>query len=264
MHPMINTAVRAAREAGKIILRAYDDKNRLTIDTKGLNDYVTQVDKAAERAIIKILQEAYPDHSILAEESGSHEIRNSKHQWIIDPLDGTLNFIHGFGHFCVSIALKINNVVEHGVIYDPIRNELFTATRGSGASLDSHRIRVNKKTSIEGCFLATGYSVRKPEQLDQNIKIFSSIIKQASDIRVAGSAALDLAYVAAGRLDGYYESDLQPWDLAAGSLLVTEAGGYVGDFNGGEDYLASGEIIAGNMKIYKNLLQEIFNAHNQR
>ncbi|MBP9721752.1 MAG: inositol monophosphatase [Gammaproteobacteria bacterium] len=260
MHAMVNTAVKAARLAGTIILRAYDDKNRLNITSKGINDYVTQVDKAAEQAIIKILQEAYPDHSILAEESGKHTPSHkttSTHQWIIDPLDGTLNFINNFGHFCVSIALKVNDTVEHSVIYDPIRNELFTASKGSGATLDSRRIRVNKKEHIQDSFLGTGYSVRNPENLDKNLKIFNSILKKVSDVRVTGSAALDLAYVAAGRLDAFYESDLMPWDLAAGSLLVLEAGGYVGDYSGGESYLNKGEVIAGNIKIYKNLLQEI-------
>lgn len=259
MHPMVNTAINAARQAGTIIMRAYDDKNRLTIASKGLNDYVTQVDKAAENIIIKVLQEAYPEHSIIAEESGEYMKNNSKYTWIIDPLDGTLNFINGFGHFCVSIGLMVNNSIEHGVIYDPIRNELFTASKGCGASVDSKRIRVNKASSINNAFLATGFPVRQPEQLDSYLKTFTPILKQSADIRIAGSAALSLAYVAAGRLDGYFESGLKSWDLAAGSLMVLEAGGYVGDYAGGENYLTTGNIIAGNMKIYKNLLQHINN-----
>jgi len=257
MHPMVNTAVNAARQAGKLILRAYDDKNRLNIDAKGLNDYVTQIDKAAEFTIIKILSEAYPDHSILAEESGQQLRKNPNYQWIIDPLDGTLNFINNFGHFCISIALKVNNIIEHGVIYDPIRNEMFTASRGSGANVDSKRIRVNKGTELAGSFLATGFPVRQPDLLESYLPSFNNILKQASDVRIAGSAALNLAYVAAGRLDGYFEPNLNAWDIAAGSLMVLEAGGYVGDYNGGEDYLNSGNIIAGNMKIYKYLLQEL-------
>ncbi len=254
---MLNTAVTAARKAGNYIMRAYDDKKRLEITSKGLHDFVTQVDHTAEELIIETLLTAYPKHDIIAEESGSNLKNKSEYQWIIDPLDGTLNFINGFPHFCISIALRVNNVIEHGVIYDPVRNELFTASRGCGASLDNRRMRVNKNNSIENSFLATGFPTRYPEQLDSYIKSFNSILRKTSDIRRAGSAALDLAYVAAGRLDGYWESGLKIWDVAAGSLMILEAGGYVGDFNGGEDYLNSGSIIGGNMKLYKSILQEI-------
>lgn len=257
MHAMLNTAVSAARKAGDFIMRAFDDKKILNISPKGRHDYVTQIDSKAEEIIIKTLKEAYPKHDIIAEESGNDLKNRSKFQWIIDPLDGTLNYINGFPHFCISIALKIDGQVEHGVIYDPSRNELFTASRGRGASLDSKRIRVNNNKTLDGSFIGTGFPVRTPEAIDSYTKVFNSILKQTSDIRRAGSAALDLAYVAAGRLDGFWESGLKIWDLAAGCLMVSEAGGYVGDFEGGENHLESGNVIAGNMKIYKSILQEV-------
>lgn len=258
-HPLVNTAVTAARKAGDIIMRAYDNRHQIEVSQKGLNDYVTKVDKYAEEVIIDTIHKSYPDHSILAEESGEKLKKDSIHQWIIDPLDGTLNFINGFPHFCVSIAIKVNNTVQHGVIYDPVRNELFTASKGSGASLDSRRMRVNKASELEGSFLATGFPCREPEKFDSFIKSFDSILRKTCDIRRAGSAALDLAYVAAGRLDGYWESGLKPWDTAAGSLMILEAGGYVGDYDGGENYLSSGEIIGANMKLYKQILKELHN-----
>lgn len=257
MHPMLNTAIKAARQAGNIIMRAFDHRGQIEATPKGRHDYVTKVDKYAEEVIIETLLTAYPEHGVLAEESGEKIGKNPKYQWIIDPLDGTLNFINGFPHFCVSIALKVGNKIEHGVIYDPVRNELFTASRGGGASLDSHRIRVNKTGSIENSFLATGFPVREPEKFESYLESFSSIVQKTADVRRAGSAALDLAYVAAGRLDGYWESGLKIWDVAAGSLMILEAGGYVGDHDGGEEYLAKGDIIGANMKLYKNILKEV-------
>lgn len=267
MHPMLNIAIKAARLAGDIIVHAYDKRALYDVENKGKNDFVTSVDKKAEQAIIETLLTAYPKHSILAEESGekanNSRQEKSEYQWIIDPLDGTLNFINGFPHFCVSIALKVKDKIEHGVIYDPMRNELFTASRGSGANLDSRRIRVNKTASLENSFLATGFPVRDNSQLDSYLDIFNSILKKSVDIRRSGSAALDLAYVACGRLDGYFEGGLHIWDTAAGSLMISEAGGYVGDFNGGEEHLASGEIIGTNIKLYKNLVKEIRNIKNK-
>lgn len=257
MHPMLNIAVKAARKAGDVIMHAYDNKANFDINIKGQHDYVTTVDKNAERVIIDTILTAYPEHSILAEESGETTNSNCDYQWIIDPIDGTLNFINKFPHFCISIAIKIKGRVEHGVIYDPVRNELFTASRGCGAYMDSRRIRVNKKNSLDSTFLATGFPVRQPEKLDKYLATFSNILKKSADIRRAGSAALDLAYVACGRLDGFFEGGLKIWDLAAGCLMITEAGGYVGDFEGGENYLASGEVIGTNIKLYKSLLKEI-------
>jgi myo-inositol-1(or 4)-monophosphatase len=257
MHPMLNVAIKAARKAGDVIMHAFDNKAMFDIQQKGINDYVTTVDKNAENVIIETLHQAYPRHSFLAEESGERTQPNSEHQWIIDPLDGTLNFIHGLPHFCISIALKVKNRVEYGVIYDPVRNELFTASRGCGAFLDSRRIRVNKNSTVENSVLSTGFPVREPEKLPNVLTTFSSIAKKVADIRISGSSALDLAYVASGRLDGMFEEGLKIWDTAAGSLMITEAGGYVGDFNGGEEHLNSGEIIGANIKLYKSLLKEI-------
>lgn len=257
MHPMLNIAIRAARKAGDVIMHAFDNKSSFDIQQKGLRDYVTSVDKNAESIIIETLHNAYPRHSFLGEESGERTQPNAEHQWIIDPLDGTLNFINGLPHFCISIALKIKDKIEHGLIYDPVRNELFTASRGGGAFLDSRRIRVNKTTTIEDSILSTGFPVREPEKHIKSLATFSNIAQKATDIRVSGSAALDLAYVASGRLDGMYENGLKIWDLAAGCLMITEAGGYVGDFDGGEEHLNSGEIVAANMKLYKILLKEI-------
>lgn len=284
MHPMINIATKAARAAGTIIMRAYDDKKLLKVSSKGRYDYVSQIDKAAEDVIIDTILSAYPNHSILTEESGfvdnkNHQVKsnnkfysnksnhntnnnirnsdNNQYQWIIDPLDGTLNFINGFPHFAISIALKVNNKIEHAVIYDPLRNELFTASRGSGANLDNKKIRVNQIKEIDGSFLGTGFPVRNPEEFKNFLPVFNNLVQKTADIRRAGSAALDLAYVACGRLDGYFENYLHPWDLAAGSLLVLEAGGYVGDYNGGESFLDNGSVIAANMKLYKELLKVI-------
>lgn len=259
MHPMLNIAVTAARKAGDVIMHAFDNKAMFDVEQKGRHDYVTTVDKNAERVIIDTIHNAYSRHSFLAEESGERTQPNSEHQWIIDPLDGTLNFINGYPNFCVSIALKIKNKIEHGVVYDPMRNELFTASRGCGAFLDSRRIRVNKTSSIESSLLSTGFPIREPEKLKNAMSIFSSISQKATDIRISGASALDLAYVACGRLDGVFEEGLKIWDLAAGSLIITEAGGYVGDFNGGEEYLNSGEVIGTNIKLYKLLLKEIKN-----
>jgi myo-inositol-1(or 4)-monophosphatase len=254
--PIINIAVQAARAAGKIIMRAVDHLDTITVSQKRPNDYVTEIDQAAEKEIIKLIRKAHPGHGILGEETG--KTAGNDYTWIIDPLDGTRNFIHGFPQFAVSIALRYKNKIEHGVIYDPVRQELFTASRGKGAQLNNKRIRVSKHTELEECLLGTGFPYRHSEEYRQAyLDSLQTLIPICGDVRRAGAATLDLAYVAAGRLDGFWELKLQPWDIAAGSLLIKEAGGMVTDINGGEDFLQSGNVVAGNPKILKQLLKII-------
>ncbi len=255
MHPMLNIAVRAARRAGSIIVRGARDIDRLTIEAKGHNDFVSEVDRAAEEAIIDIIRKAYPDHGFMAEESG--DSGSSDYQWIIDPLDGTTNFLHGFPQFAVSIALRHGNRLEQAVIYDPMREEMYTASRGSGAQLDGQRLRVAPRRQLEGSLLGTGFPFKQPEHLDAYLGMFRAFHPLAAGIRRPGSAALDLAYVAAGRLDGFWEIGLNPWDMAAGVLLVREAGGLVSDFNGGEAYLETGNLVAATPKIFPGMLHTI-------
>jgi myo-inositol-1(or 4)-monophosphatase len=259
MHPMLGIAVRAARRAGAIINRAARDVDLLSVSRKRHNDFVTEVDRAAEQAIIEILHRAYPDHAILAEESGATagQAGESEYTWIIDPLDGTTNFIHGFPQYAVSIALRHKGVLAQGVIYDPTKNELFTATRGRGAYLNERRMRVSKRTQLAEALIGTGFPFRDFEGLDEYLAMFRELTARTAGIRRAGAAALDIAYVAAGRLDGFWEMGLSPWDMAAGALLVQEAGGLVGDFRGDADYLESGRIICGNPKIFVQLVQTI-------
>ena len=256
---MLGIAVRAARRAGAIINRAARDVDLLSVSRKRHNDFVTEVDKAAEQAVIEILHRAYPDHAILAEESGATagQAGESEYTWIIDPLDGTTNFIHGFPQYAVSIALRHKGVLAQGVIYDPTKNELFTATRGRGAYLNERRMRVSKRTQLAEALIGTGFPFRDFEGLDEYLAMFRELTARTAGIRRAGAAALDIAYVAAGRLDGFWEMGLSPWDMAAGALLVQEAGGLVGDFSGEADYLASGRIICGNPKIFAQLVQTI-------
>ena len=254
MHPMLNIAVRAARRAGTIITRSLDKNQDLQIDRKGKNDFVTQIDRQAEAAIIDILHKAYPNHAILAEESGLQQ--GDGHQWVIDPLDGTTNFLHGNPQFAVSIGLKYRDNLEHGVIYDPLRDELFTASRGQGAFLNDRRVRVSNN-SFNGALLGTGFPFRKQHHLETYLNTFKALFAHASDVRRPGSAALDLAYVATGRLDGFWEIGLNEWDMAAGILLILEAGGLVSDFGGGNDYFSTGNLIAGNPKVHKGILQTI-------
>ncbi|HFE32469.1 MAG TPA: inositol-1-monophosphatase [Gammaproteobacteria bacterium] len=256
MHPMLNIAVRAARRAGNHIARASDDIDRLDIVTKAPNDFVSQVDQQAEQIIIEILRDAYPDHSILAEESGEQG-NDPEYQWIIDPLDGTTNFLHGFPQFAVSIALKVRGRLEQAVVYDPMRQELFTASRGAGAQLNDRRIRVSKHRGLDGALLGTGFPFKQQHHLDAYLATFRALFPMTAGIRRPGSAALDLAYVAAGRLDGFWEIGLSPWDSAAGALLIQEAGGLVSDFGGGNAYLDSGNVVAGNPKVFKAILQAI-------
>ena len=255
MHPMLNTAITAARQAGNIITRSADRIETLTIKNKGQNDFVSEIDQQAEQAIIKIIRKAYPSHGFLAEESGNSA--GDDYVWIIDPLDGTTNFLHGFPQFAVSIALKYKNRLEQAVIYDPIRQELFTASRGVNAQLNGRRIRVTKAKSLANTLIGTGFPYNNMEHLSEYMDILKSIIPETAGVRRAGAASLDLAYVAAGRLDGFWEYGLKPWDLAAGTLLIQEAGGIVSDFDGGTDFFESGNVVAGNAKVLKSLLQTI-------
>lgn len=256
MHPMINTAVKAARRAAAIINRASFDIDRLQVTEKKHNDFVTEVDQAAEQAIIDVLKNAYPDHAILAEESGASANLNDKNEnvWIIDPLDGTTNFIHGFPQYCVSIALQQRGQITQAVIYDPTRNDLFTASKGAGAYLNDKRIRVTKRDKIGDALIGTGFPYTDLTGLDEYLKMFRIMTEKSAGLRRPGAAALDLAYVAAGRLDGFFEKNLKPWDIAAGSLLITEAGGIVGTFAGESDYLYKGNVIAGTPKVFAQMV----------
>lgn len=249
---MLNIAIRAARNAGDLIVRSLQHVEHLEITTKGRNDFVTDVDRLAEQEIIKAIHKAYPEHAILAEESG--EQGDNETVWIIDPLDGTKNFLHGFPHYCVSIAIMVRGRIEHGVIYDPLRDELFTASRGDGAKLNSQRLRVTKRKELAGGLLATAFPFKKPQHLSAYTDMFSAVFPQVADIRRTGSAALDLAYVAAGRLDGYWEIGLEKWDLAAGALIIEEAGGVISDFIGEDNYINSGNVVVGNLRLQQQLL----------
>lgn len=255
MHPMLNIATRAARQAGEYIVRSFDRGKDLHISAKGQNDFVTEIDQHAEMLIVETLLKAYPDHAILAEESGQHY--NSDYQWIIDPLDGTTNFLHKHPQFCVSIALKHQDHLLLATIYDPLRQELFTAERGVGAFFNDRRIRVSGLSTLNGALIGTGFPFRIQQYLDIYIETFRALFPLVADIRRAGSAALDLAYVAMGRLDGFWEIGLKPWDMAAGALLVQEAGGFVSDFSGGDNYLVTGNVICGTPKVFKGMLQTI-------
>jgi myo-inositol-1(or 4)-monophosphatase len=255
MHPMLNIAVKAARRAGSLINRASFDLDKLTIKRKHHNDFVSEVDHAAEDAIIRTIREAYPDHAFLAEEGGASG--QSDNVWVIDPLDGTTNFLHGFPQYCVSIAMMNKGSLMHGVIYDPTRNELFTATKGAGAFLNERRIRVSKRTQMNEALIGTGFPFRQMEHIDEYLQGFKTVAQMAAGIRRPGAAALDLAYVAAGRYDGFWEMGLSEWDMAAGALLVKEAGGLVTDFDGGDQYLDKGRIVAGTPKIFTHLLKAV-------
>ncbi len=256
-HPMLNTAIRAARNAGDIIARSVDRIDRLKIKSKKNNDFVSEIDLQAEEEIINTIKKAYPDHSFLAEESGTQA--GSEYQWIIDPLDGTTNFLYGIPHFAVSIALRVKGRLEVGVVYDPLSQELFTATRGGGAQLNGKRIRVTDRRSLDGALLGTGipYTEDQYKYMDSYFSMMKDLIPGTAGIRRAGSAALDLAYLAAGRFDGFWELNLNIWDIAAGVLLIEEAGGMVGGIRGEADFLDKGHIVAGNPRIFKSMLQKI-------
>ncbi|RDV29263.1 inositol-1-monophosphatase [Alteromonas aestuariivivens] len=257
MHPMLNIAVRAARVAGTIIVRGFENRDDLVKESKAANDYVTQIDKEAEKAIIHKIQQSYPNHTFLGEESGETSGSESDFQWIIDPLDGTTNFIKGIPHFAVSIALLYKGRLDQAVVFDPIRGELFTASRGNGAQLNGYRIRVTKPRDLSETVLATGTPFKNKNQFGEFALSLNKIFHECGDVRRAGSAALDLAYVAAGRYDGYWERGIKAWDIAAGELLVREAGGLVTDFTGGNDPLFKGEVVAGSVKVLQGLVKHL-------
>jgi len=252
---MVIIAIRAARSGGDFIVRHLDRVDQLAVTSKDRNDFVTLVDQQAEERIISTLRKTYPNHGILAEESGADG--NDEFQWIIDPLDGTTNFIHGFPQFAVSIALRHKGRLEHGVVYDPLRQELFTASRGDGALLNNRRMRVSGRLGLEGALLGTGFPFKMQQHLDAYLGMFRALFTDTAGIRRPGAAALDLAYVAAGRLDGFWEIGLNIWDIAAGALLIQEAGGVVGDFSGGHEFLETGNVVAGNPKMFAAIIKMI-------
>ncbi len=256
MHPVLTIAKRAALSASRILLRHFDQLERLTVTEKRPSDFVSEADVQAEQDIIQILRKTYPDHGILAEESGEQSGKDDC-QWIIDPLDGTTNFLHGIPHFAISIAFRYKNRLEAGLIYDPIRQEMFTASRGEGAQVNDRRIRVSGINTLENALLGTGFPFRHPRHQPAYLQFFNALFGRCVEIRRAGAASLDLSYVAAGRLDAYWEMSLKPWDIAAGALIVQEAGGLISDFSGGNDFMKSGHIVTGNPKLFKALLQEM-------
>ena len=256
LHPMLNIAIKAARQAGSIINRAALDLEVIKVGSKGPNDFVSEVDRAAENAIIDILLDAYPGHGILAEESGRERgAQDSEFLWIIDPLDGTTNFLHGFPVYAVSIALAHRNVVQQAVVYDPTRNDMFFASRGRGAFLNDRRLRVSKRIRMAEALIGTGFPFRKGDNFKRYMKMFEEVMQNCAGLRRPGAAALDLCYVAAGWYDGFFETGLNPWDVAAGSLMITEAGGLIGNFTGESDFLYQREVVAGAPKIYGQLVQ---------
>ena len=259
LEPMLNIAVRAARKAGEILVHSLERIDLIEIEEKTRNDFVTEVDRAAEKEIIYQLRRAYPDHSIRGEETGLSEGENPDYEWIIDPLDGTTNFIHGIPHFAISIACLHKGKLAHGVVYDPVKREEFTASAGRGAMLNGKRLRVASRRTFDGALIGTGipFSGLALENMQPYLACLQEIASQTAGIRRPGSAALDLAYVAAGRFDGFWEMNLQPWDIAAGILLVKEAGGLVSDFKGGNDSMTNGNVVCANPKLFKPLLQVV-------
>lgn len=256
MQPLLNIAINAARQAGDIIVRHIDQIDHLKVTEKSQNGCFTEVDVKAEQSIINTIFKAYPDHGIIAEESGVHN-EGAETVWIIDPLDGTNNYLHGLPCYAVSIAVQIKNRIEHAVIYDPIRHECFAASRGRGARLNDRRIRVSKQTQLQKAMLGTGFPKRNKVGAERSLSVFHSLFNTAASLRCNGSAALSLAYVASGRLDGFWGFGYSMWDIAAGALLIQEAGGLMSDLRGGEDYFRQGDIVTGSPKIFKALLQTI-------
>lgn len=255
MSPTTNIAVRAARRAGSILMRYYGRIDTLTISEKQSNDYVSEVDRNAEAAIIEVIRRAYPHHAILAEESGEH--KGNDFLWIIDPLDGTTNYLHGFPQFSVSVALQHRGQLISAAVYDPLRDEMFTASRGAGALLNDRRLRVSDQKTLKGALIGTGIPFRDQRYLDEYLAMLKAMVRDTAGIRRPGSAALDFAYVAAGRVDGFWELGLSAWDFAAGALLVQEAGGAVTDIRGGDRHLESGNVVAGNLKVHQAMLKTL-------
>ena len=251
MHPMLHTAVRSVREGGRVILMYFNQLDRLEYSSKGRNDFVSRADIEAERAVLDVLTHAYPEHGVLAEESGPQE--GSEYTWVIDPLDGTTNFLHGFPMFAVSVAAMRNGILEHGVVYDPLRDEMFTASRGEGAQLNGKRLRVSSTRQLTPALLGTGFPFRDLSIMEPWMRSFQSLVPKTAGIRRAGAAALDLAYVASGRLDGFWEFGLKPWDMAAGALLIREAGGLVSDVSGDQGFIESGNLVTANPHIFEDL-----------
>jgi len=256
MHPIVNIAIRAARQAGDIIMRATERMDKLTITSKAENDYVSEVDQMAEQDIIRTIRKAYPDHAILAEESGQTE-GESEFEWIIDPLDGTTNYLRQFPQYSISIAVRQKGRLEHAVVYDPLKDEIFSASRGAGTQMNGRRLRVSQTKGLEGALIGTGIPFKDQQYLDLYLQMLKEMIIPTAGIRRAGSAALDLAYVAAGRLDGFWELDLKPWDMAAGLLLIQEAGGMVSDIKGGHEIFENGHVIAGNPRVFKAMVKAL-------
>lgn len=257
-HPLINIGVSAARAAGRIIVRYMNRMEGVSVQEKQRHDFVSEVDRAAEAEIVRTIRRVYPEHAVLAEESGYSRGRaESEPEWVIDPLDGTTNFLRDFPHFAVSIGIRERGRPMHGIVYDPVREELFVASQGRGAFLNDRRIRVNERKGISDALLATGFPYRERDLLDAYMNAFRALYGEAADVRRAGSAALDLAYVAAGRVDGFWEFGLHAWDMAAGTVLVREAGGVVTDFAGGDQFLERGDVAAGSIKLHTELLDLI-------
>jgi myo-inositol-1(or 4)-monophosphatase len=250
MHPLVNIALLAAKDAGKFIYRHLEQVESLTVEKKGRSDFVTQVDKKAEQIIVQTIRKYYPDHDILGEEGGEQGGGQSDVRWIIDPLDGTTNFLHKIPHFAVSIGVEVRGQLEHGVVFNPCTDELYHASKGEGATLNNRRIRVSKTVHMEDAVIGTGFPIRKPDTLDTYLPMLTRVANESAGLRRAGAAALDLAYVASGRLDGYFELNLKAWDIAAGIVLVREAGGQVSEIYGDDKYLLdTGHVCAGNHKI---------------
>lgn len=257
MTPFLNTALKAARRAASMMTRASNNLDSVVYDSKAFNDFVSEVDKESERIILEVLSEAYPHHRITTEESGSHGKAKAEYEWIIDPLDGTTNFLHGHGQYAISIAFLHKGLVEEALVFAPERNELFTASKGKGALLNDRRIRVSKRKDMNECLIGTGFPVVDQSMMDQYLAILKDFLAKTAGARREGSAALDLCNVAAGRLDGFFEFNLKPWDIAAGSLIVQEAGGIVTDFEGEQTWLKTGNIVAAPPKVLAQMLQVI-------
>ncbi|MGL5952260.1 MAG: inositol-1-monophosphatase [Providencia rustigianii] len=254
MHPMLNIAIRAARKAGNHIAKNYETPQNIVVTQKGSNDFVTNVDREAEQLIIEIIRKSYPDHTIITEEGGELLGKDDDIQWVIDPLDGTTNFTKRLPHFAVSIAVRIKGRTEVAAVYDPMRNELFTAVRGQGSQLNGYRLRIAEKRDLEGAIVATGFPFKHKQHATPYMNVMSKMFEQCADFRRSGSAALDLCYVAAGRVDAYFEIGLKPWDFLGGELIMREAGGIMTDFIGGHNYLASGNLVAGSPRVVRDIL----------